>query len=115
MPAFSSSLRENGGLPVEQFVQQHAQRVDVAARVDVMVVQLGLLRRHVLQRADDRAEAGDQRVVRQLLAGRLGHAKVDDLRHRLAVVEGDQHVGRLHVAVDDALLMRRAGPPGRPG
>ena len=45
-------------------------------------------------------------LLGQLLPGRLGHAEVDDLRHRLAVVEGDQHVGRLEVAVDDALLMR---------
>ena len=37
--------------------------------------------------------------------GRLGHAEVDHLRHRLAVVQGDQDVGRLEVAVDDALLV----------
>ena len=51
------------------------------------------------------AEAGEQRLLGQLLPGRLGHAEVDDLRHRLAVVQGDQDVGRLEVAVDDALLM----------
>ena len=39
------------------------------------------------------------------LLGRLGHAEVDHLGHRLAVVERDQHVGRLDVAVDDALLV----------
>ena len=44
-------------------------------------------------------------LLGQLLPGRLGHAEVDHLRHRLAVVQGDQHVGRLEVAVDDALLM----------
>ena len=90
----------------QQLVQEHAQRVDVAAGVDVELVDLGLLGRHVFQRTDDRPEAGDQRLVGQLLPGRLGHAKVDNLRHRLAVIEGDQHVGRLQVAVDDALLMR---------
>ena len=36
---------------------------------------------------------------------RLGHAEVDHLGHRLAVVERDQDVGRLDVAVDDALLV----------
>ena len=36
---------------------------------------------------------------------RLGHAEVDHLRHRPAVVQGDQDVGRLEVAVDDALLV----------
>src|SRR5262245_17297372 len=37
--------------------------------------------------------------------GRLGDAKVDDLRYRLAVVQGDQNVGRLQIAMDNALLM----------
>ncbi len=90
----------------QQLVQQHPQRVDVAPRVDVELVDLRLLGRHVFQRADDRPEPGDQRPVGQLWPGRLGHAEVDDLRHRLAVIEGDQHVGGLEVAVDDALLMR---------
>src|SRR5262249_6312473 len=33
-------------------------------------------------------------------------AEVDDLRHRLAVINGYQHVRRLEIAMDDALLMR---------
>ena len=37
--------------------------------------------------------------------GRLGDAEVDDLGHRLAVVQRDQDVGRLDVAVDDAFLV----------
>ena len=37
---------------------------------------------------------------------RLGDAEVDDLGVRLAVVHRDQHVRRLDVAVDDALLVR---------
>ena len=36
---------------------------------------------------------------------RLGHAEVDHLGHRLAVVQRDQDVGRLDVAMDDAFLM----------
>ena len=44
-------------------------------------------------------------LLGQLLAGRLGDAEVDDLRHRPAVVEGDQHIGRLEVAMDDPLLV----------
>ena len=35
----------------------------------------------------------------------LGHAKVDHLGHRPTVVLGDQHIRRLDIAVDDALLM----------
>src|SRR5262249_45930343 len=41
----------------------------------------------------------------QPLADRLGHAEVDHLRDRPAVVERDQDVGRLDVAVDDPLLV----------
>ena len=36
---------------------------------------------------------------------RLGDAEVDHLRHRPAVLHGDQDVRRLDVAVDDALLV----------
>ena len=37
---------------------------------------------------------------------RLGHAEVDDLRHRLFLLQRHQHVRRLDVAVQHALLMR---------
>jgi hypothetical protein len=43
--------------------------------------------------------------VEPLAPGRLGDAEVDDLGHRLAVLLGDEDVGRLEVAVDDALLV----------
>ena len=51
-------------------------------------------------------ELGEQRLVGELLAGRLGDAEVDHLRHRPAVVQRDQHVRRLEVAVDDPFLVR---------
>ena len=41
----------------EEFVQHHAQRVDVTAQVDVVPIPLALLRAHVLQRADQVAGA----------------------------------------------------------
>ena len=44
-------------------------------------------------------------TVRQRLAGRLGDAEVDNLGNRLVVVECDQHVRRLDIAVDDAFLV----------
>ena len=89
----------------QQLVQQHAERIHVAAGVDVEVVQRGLLRGHVLRRADDRAQAGVDRVVGKRLPRRLGHAEVDHLRHRLVVVQRNQHVARLDVPVDDPLLV----------
>ena len=36
----------------------------------------------------------------------LGHAEVDDLRHRLAVIDCHEDFRRLEVAVDDPFLMR---------
>ena len=52
------------------------------------------------------AELGGERAVGQPLLDRLGDAEVDHLRHRLSVGHPDQDVGRLEVAVDDALLVR---------
>src|SRR5262249_29344064 len=86
----------------QQFVQEDAQRVDITPGVDVELVDLGLLGRHVIQGADDVAEPGNQGLVGQRVPGRLGHAKVDDLRHWGAVVDGDQNIRGLKVAVDDA-------------
>ena len=51
------------------------------------------------------AELGEQRLLGQPLVDRLGHAEVDHLGHRLAVVQRHQHVRRLDVAVNDPLLM----------
>ena len=90
----------------EQLVQQHAQRIDVAASVDVQPAHLGLFRAHVQRRADHLRELRVDRAVGELLVDRLGDAEVDDLGHRLAVVRRHQHIRRLDVAVDDSLLMR---------
>ena len=92
--------------PGQQLVEQDAQRVDVGAGVDVERAVLGLLGAHVFERADDRAVLGEQGPLGQPLVDRLGDAEVDHLGHRLAVVERDQHVRRLDVAVDDPLLVR---------
>ena len=64
----------------QQLVQQHAERVDVAPGVDVQAAHLRLLRAHVQRRADHLGEAGEQRLVGQLLSERLGDAEVDHLR-----------------------------------
>ena len=90
----------------QQFVEEHTQGVDVAAGVDVQVVEHRLLGAHVLRRADDPAETRVNGALGQGGAGGLGHAEVDHLGHRLIVVESDQDVGGLDVAVDDALLVR---------
>ena len=90
---------------MSKLVEQHAQGIDVAAGVDVQLVELGLLGAHVLDRADHRADFGEHRLLGQPLLRCLGHPKVDDLRHGAVVVLGHQHVGGLEIAVNDSLLM----------
>ncbi len=58
------ALQVEGSSPGEQLEQQDAEAVDVASRVDIERVGLGLLRGHVRGRAQDLAEAGDDRSVR---------------------------------------------------
>jgi hypothetical protein len=43
---------------------------------------------------------------RKFFAGGFDYAEVDHLMHRIVVLESDQHVRRLGVAVDDPLLAR---------
>ena len=56
-------------------------------------------------------------MVRSVSAGRsaLATPKSITLATGLPSLERDQHVRRLDVAVNDPLLMRHAGSPGRPG
>ena len=90
----------------EQFVEQHAQRIDVAARIDIHAALTGLLGAHVERRAHHLTQAGVERLLGQLLAHGFGDAKVDDLGHRPDVMHFDQHVTGLEIAVDHAFLMR---------
>ena len=48
----------------EQLVEQHAQRIDVAAGIDAELVHLGLLGAHVERRADELGKAGIERAAR---------------------------------------------------
>ena len=50
--------------------------------------------------------AGEEGVLGQLHSDRLGDAEVDDLDHRHSVVQRHHDVGRLDVAMDDALVVR---------
>jgi len=67
---------------------------------------LRLLGRHVFRGSDELALLGVDGAVAETGGGGLGDAEVDDLGRRLAVAHGDEHVGGLEVAVDDALLVR---------
>ena len=98
--------RIEGRYAGEQLIRQHAQRVDVRPRVYVQPGMLGLLGRHVFQRADDLPELRVHGLLGQPGVHGLGDSEIDDLGNGLVGVEHDQHVGRLDVAVDDAFLMR---------
>src|SRR5262249_13125951 len=80
-------------------------RVNVTARVDVHIVQLGLFRRHIFQSPNEHADFRVDASFGQLWPNRFGHAEVNHLRYGLAVIKSDQDVGRLQVAMNDSLLM----------
>ena len=90
----------------QELVQQDPHRENVAPRVDVQAAHLRLLGAHVRRRADHLAVGGKERLFRQLLRGRLGHAEVDHLHNGQAVVQRDHHIGGFDVAVNDALVVR---------
>jgi hypothetical protein len=77
----------------QQLIQQHPQRVNVAARVDVQRAHLRLLRTHIRRRADELLERREHRFVRQhLTRGGLGNTEVDDFGDWPAVAKRDQDV-----------------------
>ena len=82
----------------QALVQDHADRVEVRCRSDVEA--FGLLRREVVDRAEDRPGFGD---LRQPGAG---DAEVGDRGQAGRV---DDHVHRLEVAVDDTVAVGEAG------
>ena len=85
-----------GGSPASISYSTAAERVDVAARVELAVAR-GLLRAHVLRRAE--REPGLGQAVAAGLAHRERDAEVG--QHRLALEQQD--VLRLDVAVHDAV------------
>ena len=100
--AQSFPVRRRAG---QEFIQEHAQRIDIAAGVNVERVEGRLFGAHVLERADELAVLRERGAVGQLVPGRLGDAEVDDLGRRNVVVKGDEHVRGLEVAVNDPFLV----------
>ncbi len=98
---FKRSLEaREGGLPTEQFVQDDAQRIDVAAGIDGPATAA-----EVLQVLGGHVGEGSPHARRRGTAAELGVVgEVEVKQHRLPFV-GQQDVGRLEVAVDDAALV----------
>ena len=99
------AARMEGRLAAEQFIEKDAERIDIAASIDVDATHLGLLGTHVGRCADQHAARSKDGLVGQAATGGLGDAEVDDLGLRFTFGHADQDVGRLEVAVDDTLLM----------
>jgi hypothetical protein len=95
----------------EHFVGDASQREDVAASVGGFAT--GLLRGHVGNGADEgagqRLPGEGRRVGRRVRGGQRhgGQTEVQDLH---AAVGGEEHVGRLQVAVDDPARVGRGEP-----
>ena len=82
----------------DQGIEGRPQGIHVGRRTDLAPLAPGLLRRHVAGRPHDLARAGQPAVALHL----LGQAEVGDARVAVLV---EQDVGRLQVAVDDAVLV----------
>jgi hypothetical protein len=97
--AVPEAARE-GLLVAEQLEHDRAAREDVGAVVDGQAAHL--LRRHVVEAADQGAGVGDAGI------GQLGDAEVEDLQAAAPLL--DHQVGRLDVAMDDAEAVRVGEP-----
>ncbi|MNS78592.1 hypothetical protein D3C72_1122120 [compost metagenome] len=87
----------------QQFIRHAGQRVDIVTRIGLAVLEhlrAGVGRRHAAQRAG--IEHGLVRVVSRLLES-AGDAEVDHLD--LATI-GQEHIGRLEIAMHEAALVR---------
>jgi hypothetical protein len=99
-------LRGEGCAARQQLIKQHPEGVDVGARVHVQLAHFGLLRAHVGGRADHLREIREERFIGEPLVGGLRDSEVDDHRPGHTVIESDENVRRLEVAMNDPLLVR---------
>ena len=86
----------------QQFIEHHAERVDVGALVDVGR-RLDLLGRHVVRAAEDGALHGQRDIGPLVATDQLGDAEVGDFHAPAGI---DEDVLRLDVPVEDALFVR---------
>lgn len=93
------------GFSGEELIEQHAQRIDVRARVDIELIELGLLGAHVFDRTHNLAKLSEHRFFGQVLANGFGNAEIDDLGNGAVVVVCHEDVAGPQIAVDDALLI----------
>ena len=90
----------------EQFVEHHAERIDVASGIYIGRNGIHLLRTHVSGRAHQPPGTRHQRPALRLLGDRFGQSEVDNARHRLAIHFNHQNVRGFQVAMNNCFLMR---------
>ena len=94
-------------MPGEHLVQQHADGVEIGARVD-LALGAQLLGRHVQRRAHDRAFFGEPLLDVVALLAHTRDAEVEELdRVAVPVARADIDVLGLEIAMDDAARVRR--------
>ena len=96
-----SSRERVGHSAGEQLVENHTQRIHVAARIQRKWIALHLLRAHVCQRPDNHADVCLPRRLRVGI-GETGYTEIQNLRLARFIHE---NVGRLQVTMDQAALM----------
>ena len=84
---------------------KYAQREDIRSRIHIESAHFGLLRTHVLRRANHLRIPSEDRLLGESLIQGLGDPEVNHLGDRLAIVQGYQHVGRLDIPVNNPALM----------
>src|SRR5262249_43392313 len=86
-------------------IKQDTEAVDIAACIDIETAHLGLLGTHVSGGANELVQLRIYGEVGEAAFGGFGDAKIDYFRHGHSVMESDQDIGRLDIAMNDAFLV----------
>ncbi|SPE54999.1 hypothetical protein SBV1_2010032 [Verrucomicrobia bacterium] len=100
----SQFRRFKGGLGSQKLVKQHAKRIDISPRINVLPAKTGLLGTHVGGCGGKLLVGRDDGFLGEApLQRRFGDAEVDHFGHRLAILLGHENIRRLNVLMDDTL------------
>ena len=83
------SVDGEGSRSSEQLVKQDSQRIDICSRVHIDAAHLSLFRTHVGRCPDHVGILSKQGLFSELLIRGFGDPKIDDLGHRISMVQRD--------------------------
>src|ERR1700727_2004411 len=78
--------------PAKQLVEHHAERIDIASCIDVLPARVGLLGADIAHGTNQRTDLGVHRAGLQMLSGRFGYTKINNVRDRVTLALGDEYV-----------------------